>query len=1031
MHRISTARLRNSLLAVFLLAMLAFLTPAFSQSTSTSGSIKGNITDPQGAAVPGATVVTTNTGTGFSRTVTSGGQGEFTVADIPIGSYGVTITKPGFKEFDLKNVIVNVSNISNVIANLQLGNVSEQVTVEASAIQVQTSSAAVGEVVDGRQVAELPLNGSNFVELTQLQPGVSHANNFSTANKGLLGGVDFSVNGNPVTNNLFLIDGATNNDVGSNRTILVYPSVDAIAEFKMLRNSYGPEYGQASGAVISIVTKGGTNQFHGTVTYYGRNDAVGAEDYFAKEHNNAVVAAGGRLPHNGKDELRRNDVIWSLGGPIKKDKLFFFVSQEFNREIQGYTRSSCVPSAAELSGDFSGGTSCGAALPTGIPVADQAPGNPLKIANPSPAGLLIGQLLPTPNTPPSVATGGNNWFLSTGSPLNFREENARVDYNVAANQLLTFRYTQDHWVNPAPNTAPNGYLWGDDPFPAVEGNWSQPSKSAIAKLTSTIGSSMVNEAQFSYAGNAIVTTAGGSTPGLAQKINGAFPTVFPGSVKGLNGIPTIWGGLGAYGNGANLWSIAPYANNMDLYTVRDDISKIKGSHAIKAGVFLSFNAKNENQYGGQDRPAFSTADAAWAISNPTGNQLADLLLPGQAFSMGEQNINPVDQARWRDYEFYVGDTWKAKPNLTIEYGARYSFYREPVDATNAVGIFSPAAFDPAAINVPGPGGTTGPNICNGIVVVPGTTFCQQAANLTGFAYTAGTPSPYGRALVPNANHDIAPRLGISWDPFNTGKTAIRAGVGQFYQRERVSTQVGISNSPPFAITVNSNRTLDAVPPASTIVYGGGGSNSRNPRSVTPNSWQWNLMVEQELAKNTALEVGYIGNKGIHLTSIYDQNATNDRANGAFNANGALNPFRPYPTFGAIYTADRNGWSNYHALQVLFRTRWEDHVNVQVAYTWSHSISNIDLAASNGLGANASNITDPLNPNLDKGNSTINRPQMLVTNATFYLPKLNGANGLERNVLGGWELATIASFEDGNSITAYAVTNGQFSNLFGT
>jgi hypothetical protein len=1023
--------------AAFLWTLIVLVSGSllFAQSTATAGNITGTVLDPSGAAVAGAAVTATNTGTGASRSGTTDNQGVFSFPDMPIGNYTVSVSKAGFKQFQSRNVQVNVSSVTNVPARLEIGQATESVTVEATAIQVQTTSSEMGEVVSGEQASELPLNGSNFVQLTQIEPGVSHVNNFSTVNKGLIGGVDFSVNGNPVTNNLFLIDGAPNNDVGSNRTILTYPSVDAISEFRMLRNSYGPEYGQASGAVISIVTKGGTNDFHGSVNYYGRNDALSAEDYFAKRHNNAITAQGGTLPHNGKDELRRNDLIYSIGGPIVKNKLFFFWSNEYNREIQGYTRSSCVPTAAEASGDFSGTLSCGAARPV-IPAANQAAGNPFKIANPSPAGLLIAQLLPTPNVVPSVATGGNNWFLSTPSPLNFDEENARVDFNVTSRELLTFRYTQDHWTNKAPSLGPNGYLWGEDPFPAVEGNWSQPSKSAIAKLTSSLTDTLVNEVQFSYAGNAIVTTAGGSNPGLASKLNSAIPNVFPTNQKLGGGIPTIWGGLGAYGSGQSLWSIAPYSNNMDLYTVRDDISKVHGNHAFKAGVYMSWNSKNEDQFGGQDRQAFLDPDASWGQSIVTGNTLADLLVPGQVFDgVAEQAFNPVDQARWRDYEFYLADTWKARPNLTLNYGFRWSFYREPYDATNAVGIFDPSTYSAATAMVNGPGGTKQPNVCDGLVVVPGTSFCQAAAQATGIAYTNGTPSPYGRALSPNNNHDIAPRLGIAWDPWGDGKTAIRAGLGQFYQRERVSLNVGISNSAPFVLTSTSNRTLDAAPPASAVTFGGSAANSKVPTTNTPNSWQWNLAVERELYRDTALELAYVGNKGIHLTSIYDINTVApgpNRVASAFTNGTISNSLRPYPTIGSIFTGDRTGWSTYHGLQVLFRTKVPNVLNLQTAYTWSHSITNIDLGASNGLGSNASNLTDPFNPNLDKGNSTLNRPNMFVTSAIFYLPRLTNRNAFARQTLGGWELSTITTLEDGNSVTVYASnTSGGVGNLFGT
>ncbi len=236
--------------------------------------------------------------------------------------------------------------------------------VNANAVQVQTDSAALGEVVNGEQVQELPLNGRNFVALTLLQPGVSAAECLDTKYKGLLSGVDFSVNGNATTSNLFLVDGANNNDAGSNRTILIYPSIEAISEFKMLRNAYGAEYGQASGAVINIVTRSGSNQWHGDVLYFGRNDALNAYEYFAASTAAQARAQGTTLPNGGKDVLRRNDFGYSLGGPIKKDKLFFFLSQEWNIERRGQTRQSCVPTAAERAGNFTT-TTCGEPQPTG------------------------------------------------------------------------------------------------------------------------------------------------------------------------------------------------------------------------------------------------------------------------------------------------------------------------------------------------------------------------------------------------------------------------------------------------------------------------------------------------------------------------------------------------------------------------------------------------------------------------------------------------------------------------------------------
>ena len=273
-------------------------------------------------------------------------QGSYSFQDVPIGTYQIDITAPNFQPFVTKNVQVTVASTTTVNAQLEVGGATQTVVVQESNIQVQTDSAALGSVISGTQVKELPLNGRNFVELTQLSPGVSAANGFVTQGKGLNGGVDMSVNGNPTTNNLFLIDGVNNNDTGSNRTILIYPSNEAIAEFKFLTNDYGAQYGQASGGIINIATRSGTNRFHGSLFYDGRNDALAAYDYFTAPN------AGKGLPENGKAKLRRNDWGYSIGGPIKRDKLFFFWSQEWNDQIQGRQVSACVPTAAELSWRF-------------------------------------------------------------------------------------------------------------------------------------------------------------------------------------------------------------------------------------------------------------------------------------------------------------------------------------------------------------------------------------------------------------------------------------------------------------------------------------------------------------------------------------------------------------------------------------------------------------------------------------------------------------------------------------------------------
>ena len=421
-----------------------------------------------------------NDGTGLTRTVTTNQQGEYVAPELPSGTYTISVKAPGvkasgFKEASSTDILLHVSSTQVLNLRLQLGSITEKVMVNANAVQVQTDSAALGEVVNGEQVQELPLNGRNFVALTLLQPGVSPAEGFDIKYKGLLSGVDLSVNGNATTSNLFLMDGANNNDVGSNRSILSYPSIEAISEFKMLRNSYGAEYGQASGAVINIVTRSGSNQCHGDVLYFGRNDALNAYEYFAASTEQQAKTQGTVLPNNGKDVLRRNDFGYSLGGPMKKDKLFFFLSQEWNIERRGQTRQSCVPTAAERAGNFTT-TTCGEPQPSGLVAGGLANANTPYIMNSiSPAGSLIAAELPLPNLSTPLA-GGANRSQSVTTPIDWSQFNVRLDYNINHSQTLMFRFTRDNWTNNSPNGNSTLVLWGDDPYPVLESNWAQPSK---------------------------------------------------------------------------------------------------------------------------------------------------------------------------------------------------------------------------------------------------------------------------------------------------------------------------------------------------------------------------------------------------------------------------------------------------------------------------------------------------------------------------------------------------------------------------
>jgi len=675
-------------LGVLVYLCLVLSLPVWGQKFT--GEIRGVVTDKSGATVPNASVSVANNSTGDVRTVTTNPSGEYVAVELNPGTYTVTVKQAGFKEFISKDVVLNVSSTTVVNAALDVGNVSEQVEVEANQVQVETTTGAVSNVIDGNEVSHLPLNGRSFTQLTQLMPGVSPAANFDTKDKGLQSGVDFSVNGNNTTGNIFMVDGVNNNDIGSNRTILIYPSLDAIQEFKVLRNSYGPEYGQAMGAIISIVTKSGTNSFHGGAFYDGRNDILNATDYF------------NTLNHIKKDVLRRNDWGYNIGGPIVRDKLFFFYSQEWNHEQRGAARSGEVPTAAEKLGDFSQttGTSCDPTPKIG--------GNPVTAV---PAGQLSagGQAYLSMFPDPNVANPVNckNWALSLAAPIRWREENIRMDYKLASTWTLFGRYTQDHWSQPFPSTL--GF-WGEDPYPSIESSWAQPGYQATIKLTKLFGSSAVNDFQVSYAANRIKVTRAGTNPKLNDTINQLAPTYFPFSQKlegNQIGYPGFWGGCGTdCATGDNLWTQAPWHNNEQLFIFRDDFQKSLGSHTFKVGFLLSSNQKNEVV----NNPSTQNAFYWGAASNNTGNGAFNMLWNQVTWGGGENQTNPFSQTRWHDIEPYFGDSWKVRRNVTLEYGFRWSFLRMPYSGPNKMANFEPSLYNPALGNDP----------CNGLVLPPGT-----------------------------------------------------------------------------------------------------------------------------------------------------------------------------------------------------------------------------------------------------------------------------------------------------------------------
>jgi len=995
--------IRSWVQASLLLLSIGLLVGVHAQS-STTGNITGTVRDPQGAAVPKAEVTITDEKTGVSRTISATDDGFYNATSLPAGIYTVSTAPAGFKKTLTTGVELHVNENKTVNLDLQVGQVTETVTVTSEAAPVELRSGEVSSLISEKQVTELPLNGRNYAQLALMVPGVSPVTQagaggaFATRGTGLNAGVDMSVNGNQSNSNLWTVDGVNNMDVGSNRTLLVFPSIDSIQEFRVERNSFSAEFGQAQGAVVNLITKGGSNDFHGSAFEFLRNDALNANNFFLNR-------AG-----QPKPQLEYNNFGGNFSGPIVKNRIFFFWSEEWRRERRGQVLSAKVPTAAEKTGDFSGPLT--SALPHIPGTTNPFPNNRIPAAQLSPAGLALVKLFPNPTGP-----GVGDWATSQLQPIDTRQDSIRGDITLTDKMNLMVRYINEKWDH----SGASGNFWGDAPYPTIASDWSQPSHSFAVKLTNTLTSKAVNEFQFSIAGNDIIITTSPDSQALEDEIASKIPTVFPKDPGDIGGkIPSLFWGVDGY---ANIWHQAPWANREDLYIWKDDFSLVKGTHDLKFGGLFSHNFKDEPGVGGGGGNQQATIQGCGL---QTGNCIADLLLKDTVLvNYAEIATTEIANGRWRDFEAYGNDTWKLHPRVTLTMGLRYSMFTPAWEADNRISNFLPSLYNGTDFNT-------------GLVTA------DEAIGLG-----------LGRSTINTYKQGWQPRMGLAWDVFGTGQTAVRLGFGRYMSRSNVIEDLlRLTGNPPWTTTVSAGsgwngegttlancptcRSLDTINPGlKTNVAGvnpNAGFNAIDPNFRPPESYQWNLTISHQLFKDTVLEASYIGNHGLHIwrrnvnrNDIAPNLACRGTACDGSNASarlqlsraslGVASPVdnvvhdsgvltadnRLLRGVGNITTDESNGNSSYHAMQMWLNRRFTNRLAFQAAYTWGHAISDVALTSFTNT------TSDPFNFASDKGDADLDRRHTFVGNVVYVLPSFKQWGKAAEYALGDWQLNGIISY----------------------
>jgi hypothetical protein len=983
----SRLSLRPRVLAAALVAfaILCCLAPPPAGAQAVSGTILGFVQDSTGAVVPGATVTLVNGGTGYSRSVVSNAAGEYTAPLIPTGTYTVTAELSGFKKVTKTNVQLGVDQKIRIDLALEIGAMTEVVEIQAETPLLQTSSSELGTTVVEEQIKTLPLNGRNFVSLTRTVPGILRgapgANIDGAGSLAWRASASFSANGQRTRDNNYMLDGVDNNETWL-QTVVIFPSVDALQEFKLQTSTYSAEFGRSLGGVVSLQLKSGTNQFHGSVFEFARNDAFDANNFFNNRANRP------------KPDFKQNQFGATFGGPIIKDRTFFFADYQGLRINAGQTYLSTVPTAKMRAGDFSELNRVIYDPLTGAPF----PGNVIPESRWDPAAKnIMQQLYPEANTAGTVGATGqviNNYLINPEMTRGDNQIDLKVDHRLTTNNRFFVRYSYQKTHRFLPATLEHGD--SGTTFGAGDGNIK--AQGLAFNDTHTFSPNVLNEFRFGWTSIKFFMTPIDYGENLANAMG----------IPGIN-LNDVTSGMTQiqFQNIRNLGanSNQPLITNQNDFQFFDNVTWIKGAHTLKMGGSVTFRSREilnadtivgNFQYNNNMTSNCAGRATGCTLNSSTGFDVASFLL-GITTSKTRNlfDSNPYTEKR-PEYALYAQDDFRVNSKLTLNLGLRYEVYVPWVEIDDRQSNF---------------------DVTTGQFVV-----ASDNATLGGVNV--------GRYLQTYSKGDVGPRFGFAYDVFGTGRTVVRGGVGLYWNFTPGGTSSSKAQNPPFqqstALTASPNsnfspnlRLSDGLPPPpgvdTTPKPGAGTTRSIFDRDFRDaHTVNWNFNVQQQLFTNYMLEVAYSGARGRDYLVKGNPNEAPATV-GVTNSN-VNRPFAAIaPALRDVGQVQSIGVLNYDALLLKFQRRFANGFSLLTSYSYATAK---DYNSDNDGSVTVANVYNLVDYNYAVADYNITNT---LSVAGMYELPLGKAKWY-----GGWQVSGIGYWRDG-----YPFTPGQTQGILST